>query len=153
MGFVYSTDSSYTEFIKKRVIHKQRENMFALFTRSATSENNSTGQLNISAAVARKANTLKTAIVGYDKDKRELIIIPSIVGNITVSKMSSGYTGDFYGSLALLRFLLSQGFERKDIPKGRFAADVDDEGNIHIYLDRPLEGVNRKFKGEENGIE
>lgn len=148
MAFVYSTDSSYTDYLNHKTPRAKLDKLFVTFQRNARTENNATGQANISAGLASLTTMQPKAVVGLDKEANEIVIIPTAVGNISVIKLKSGFF-TYYGSIALNKFLRSQGIEKKDFPKGRFAADVDDEGNIHIYLNRPLKGIDKPFKVKE----
>lgn len=146
MAFIFSTDKSYLDFIAKPKTKRRKQTCFAAFMRSAENaeSNYSTGIVRLSGDISVKSGMLRKAIVGYDKELNEIIIIPTLSGNINVTKTDSTRTN--YGNLALRKFLLSQGFTRNNLPKGRFKADVDSEGNVHIYLNIPLLGTNRKFK-------
>ena len=131
MAFVFSTDKSYTEYHVKRNYTKRKERLTVSFQRSKREGAN--GYASISADLARKVCMGAKVIVGLDKEANELVIISSAVGNINVNKVSFGQY-DLYAGMALGRFFLSQGVEKKDFPRGRYEASVDEEKNIHVNL-------------------
>lgn len=138
MGFIFSTDESYTNFKRKKVVRGQLSTrMHVTFTENHKSKYKKTGCLYTSAALSRRVCLGAKAIVGYDKEANELVIVPSLIGNIKVSKNTSTM-GGLYCFISLANFLLSQGVKEEDFPVGRYEVSVDEENNIHVYLNKPL---------------
>lgn len=135
MGFIFSTDNSYTDYIAQRRRAKKKQ-LCPYFASFKTSRGKATAQLSLSLETAREIRLGKSCIVGYDKDANEMVIVPSVVGNISVCK---AITGD-RAIMALRRFFNSQGVT--EFPVGRFEVGFDEEGNCHIYLDKPLPPAN-----------
>lgn len=136
MGFIYSTDENIMRLMYEATKKKEPriKRLFVTFkTNSRTKQ--PAGAITICANLAVKACVNNKVILAYDADKKELLVIPSIKGNINVVSSSKTYNTRY---IAGLRFLLAAGFERDKLPVGRFEATLDADGVIHAYLDKPL---------------
>ena len=134
MAFIWSNDE---RFNKKPPQKNEVEHNFVSFW-----SNSSCGT--ISAGVGRGIMAQTTlspkVLVGYDDEKREFIIKQTQDGNLKVCRKTQT------PSIAVTKFLLGVGFTKETAPQGRYFADVDENGYIHAYLNRPLEIPNNKTK-------
>lgn len=80
--------------------------------------------------------------LAYDDETNELWIIPSLTeGNIKCSitgrnnRVCSVPCYGFFKAIGLV-----------NLPEGRYSANVDKDGNVHVYLDCKLEHKTRKEK-------
>lgn len=72
--------------------------------------------------------------VGYNADTKEIIIAPNETdGDIKITKSSKKHK-----LIALGKFLHFVGFNKEDMPYGRYEAEVDKSGHLIVYLSKPL---------------
>lgn len=124
MAFIYSTDEKFAKYRK----YKSEKN-FVCFMKT---NGKPSGQINISQSLAQKCPLTKNVLVAHDSDTNEILIIPSINGNIKVTMTETCIHA------GLKKFLLFCGFTEDTLPVGRFKAEVDDHGNILVNLNCPL---------------
>lgn len=135
MAFIYSTD----EIVAKRMYNtgvskKSKISEFVNFGwyRETKQPN---GYMTICSRLAVKACISDKAILGYDPETNELIIIPAIIGgNMDVTGVKNSNTRYIAG----LKFLRAIGFTDQNLPLGRYEANIDNDGYIHVYLNRRL---------------
>lgn len=124
MAIIYSTDEKFAKYRK----YKSEKN-FVCFMKH---NDKPSGFINISQNLVRKTALTKKVLVAHDSDTNEILIIPSINGNIKVTITET------CAHAGLKKFLLFCGFSEDTLPVGRFKAEVDKNGNILVNLNCPL---------------
>lgn len=134
MAFVYSTDHDVKGrmFAKRRGKRPEEKIDFVSF---GIAMGQKTGKMIIPSIVAGKAQIYSkcNVVLGYDREKNEIVIIQSASGNVECKPQGKSVTMAIMG----YRFLLAVGFTRESFPYGRYEAFVKD-GDIHVYLNKPL---------------
>ena len=143
MGFVYSTDEAVKKWIEAMRTKRGSKYTttipdFVAFHGNKKSREEISGKMQICARLARKAflsNKVVKVVLAYSKENNELMIIPSIEGNFRCNEANAGTDAKY---ISTLKFLLSVGFTRENMPYGRYEAKIESDGNIHVYLNKPL---------------
>ena len=143
MAFIYSI-SARVEELMKQFAHKREVSTnnravrnFVAFhsTQSKCNPHGASGKMAISAELSLQMGTSEKVICGYDEDSNELIVVPTIHGNMDCRK-SNKYSNSRY--IIMRSFFKALGFNRCEFPHGRYEASVDEGGNLHVYLERKL---------------
>ena len=152
MAFVYSTDEDVKKWIEamktRRASKYQSKRIpeFVAFHANERSKRKLSGKMHICSRLARKAILGNRVVLAYSKENNELMIIPSIVGNFNCC---AAIAGSDAVHISALKFLLAVGFTRENLPHGRYEAQIEDDGNIHVYLNKPLyeDEQSKRLKG------
>ena len=122
--FIFSTDKDFT----KRKNYRGR-NGFVSFMRKGGKPR---GIVNISQKLLWQTPLSTYAKVGIDKENNEMIICFTHDGNLKV------VTSPSLTHIVLHELFIYAGYDESEIPVGRFTADIDKHGYIHVYLNKPL---------------
>lgn len=136
MAFIYSTDASVAKTMYRIGKERKRSKVrtFVNFGWNAKTKKPN-GYITICARLVTETCLADKAIMGYNKESNELVIIPSITqGNIDVLKILNCNTRYISGR----KFLLAVGFNDSNMPLGRYEAIAEKDGMIYVYLDRRL---------------
>ena len=145
MGFIYSTDDLIKERLyARRNFEKCKAREFIAFNISGRY----TGKIIICARLARQACLMNKVILGYDAENNELIIKPSVNGNLKCNKTSESIDTMY---VSARNFMFAVGFTDETMPYGRYEARVEDDGNIHAYLNNPLPEDEQNYKRKRGG--
>lgn len=143
MAFVYSNDDGMQDLIWRmryggrsgaRESKKVRE-FVAFHGKSSRRSVHASGKMQICSRLAAKMSTQENVILAYAAENNELMVIPSKHGNMKCARVVDGSQARY---VMVLPFLLAVGFNRDNIPCGRYEANCDELGNIHVYLEKPL---------------
>ena len=142
MSVKYSTDKKILDSMNKYLPYdgcKKGKTPFVFFNNRKKGDQCraflSTGLMDLTCMVER-------VMLAYDDETHELLIIPSLTeGNI---KCSITGRNNLVCSVPCYGFFKAIGLV--NLPEGRYSANVDKDGKVHVYLDCKLE--RRVRKGE-----
>lgn len=110
MAIIYSTD---TDFKRKHVSKSTKENNkahFTLYSKNGAIAKNA-GCATFTIDITRRCFGTKKCILGYDKERNEILVIPTTDGNINIIKNGNPnlYGGEPYRKICMKQFLRYMG--------------------------------------------
>ena len=156
MSFIYSTDKDVQMRIStmcKRGAKRRKSKVdYVSFVGCGRSTGKTTGKMNICANLSKRLAlpTKSRVVLAYDKENNEIAIIPTFGGNFDC--YNAGAKGSETRTITALKFLLAVGFDRENLPYGRYEAQINDDGNIHVYLNKPLHDDEQSARLKWGGV-
>lgn len=137
MAIIYSTDSSYKKRFMGGARGKRNNVNFSLYNKMGKLSTNA-GCAVFSVDIARQCFSLKKCILGYDDEKKEILVIPNVDGNINIIQSGSKnlYQDNPCRKISMKQFLRFIGLKDEEFPQGNYPCEVDENNTVHIFLDK-----------------